>query len=109
MIEDPELDRLLSARAAPVAPDGLAARIVAMAEAERRTGTAKRSAGSRAVARRPWYAELAQTLLIPRPAYALAVFLVCGMLIGFTLASPEDMSGSNDWQVTLSSNEAWQQ
>jgi hypothetical protein len=111
-INDPKLEALLRGRAAPVMPEHLDAHIVAMA-ARTPQDTAMEGRESAAILRpfspaaRPWYADLVQLFVIPKPAYAFSAVLVLGIVIGVSLGvSPADTSAS-DWTNLFSSGETW--
>lgn len=86
MNNDKNLDHLLSMRRAVDVPPGLAQRIINMAQA-------------RPARHEGWadiWADVQAMFVIPRPAYALALAAVFGLLIGFdTTASSADPVYSN--------------
>jgi hypothetical protein len=101
--DDAGLQALLRLRAEPVMPEGLEARIVAIAA---RTAQKKNKIWGRTVIH-AWLFELSQMFMIPKPAYAFSAVLIIGLVIGASLGvSPVD-NAIPDWTELFSSKEVW--
>ncbi len=85
-----ELDELLTKRAEPQARSHLAEKIIA-ASLEGRGQKSK--AGGFDLA--GWFGALADEFLLPRPALAMAVFLVLGLFAGMNIETPTDEVGED--------------
>jgi hypothetical protein len=98
------IDDLLRLRATPPEPDGMQARILALAATQAREGRA--SARVLRFPLRPWYAELLQVFSGPVRASAFAAVLLFGLMIGLDLgAVPDD--APVDWSNLFASGDSW--
>ena len=100
--DDMPLTALLRLRPEPVEVEGMAERIIVRAYAAPRGKTQIVR-----FPRRTWFADIAQALLLPRPAYAFGMILFCGAALGFSLGGVGDDGALGDWSNLLSSGEGW--
>lgn len=85
MNDDRELDRILSKREMVSPASNLSSRIVAAAKSRQNISIWDRFVN-----------EIMEMLLIPRPAYVLAAFLVIGLFIGLGVES-DSAASVQDW------------
>ncbi len=97
--QDDRLEKLLNTRAVPEAPYGMAEQIIAMAAAIPRETTRIIK-----LPQKPWFADLLQQLMIPKPALVFACMLILGIMIGIDMGTPAD-AASSDWSNLFGSGD----